>query len=162
MNLTVQIFHSGQWHDAAILTLPQPELGRRGPARLGYETDYAIEWMLRDDEHACSLALPVELMINHDSDRWFGVLDDIIPSGAARRYWVSHLGLGKTTAGQQDCELLQRGTIAPVGNLRIKEAVPQLPAGSRLHQLRFTVHDVVERHTDFLERRGDRCWRRSP
>ena len=32
-------------------------------------TDYAIDWMGRDDEHACSLNLPVELMLlyRHDS-----------------------------------------------------------------------------------------------
>lgn len=151
INLTIQIFHRGAWHDAAELTLKQPQLGRGGPVRLGYEFDYALQWLQRDDEYACSLALPIELMIPHDSPTWFGFLDDIMPAGAARRYWVNQLGLGNTSPDKQDTELLCRGTIAPVGNLRIKESLPELPAGSGLKQRRFPMAEVVERNTDFLE-----------
>ncbi|PSJ48377.1 type II toxin-antitoxin system HipA family toxin [Zobellella taiwanensis] len=151
IKLTIQIFHQGAWHDAAELTLQQPQLGRSGPARLGYDFDYALEWLQRDDEHACSLVLPIELMVPHDSPTWFGFLDDIMPAGAARRYWVNQLGLSNATPERQDTELLCRGTIAPVGNLRIKEALPELPAGSTLRQRRFAIQEVVERNTDFLE-----------
>lgn len=151
MPLTIQIFHHGQWHDAAELTLADPPLGRQGAAQLGYETGYAIAWMSRDDEHACSLRLPVELMLVYRATPWFGFLDDIMPSGASRRYWVARLGLADLPAREQDYELLRHGTIAPVGNLRIKESLPALPAESRLRNLRFPLLDVVERHTDFLE-----------
>lgn len=151
MPLTLQTFHNGHWHDAAELFLDVPDQGRQGAARLGYETGYAVEWMGRDDEHACSLRLPVELMETYRSPHWFGFLDDIMPSGASRRYWVSQLGLEGQAAARQDYALLHHGTIAPVGNLRIKEALPERPAGSRLTQLRFPLEDVVERHTDFLE-----------
>ena len=149
--LTIQIFLEGKWQDAAELSIKQPQLGRGGPVRLGYEFDYALKYQYRDDEHACSLTLPVELMIPHDATTWFGFLDDIMPAGAARRYWVNQLGLSHASLQWQDTELLRHGTIAPVGNLRIKESLPALPAGSTLKQRRFAIADVVERNTDFLE-----------
>ncbi|KAA0014631.1 type II toxin-antitoxin system HipA family toxin [Billgrantia pellis] len=151
MRLTLQIYWDDTWHDAALLDIPKPALGTNGPARLGYIQAYALEWLGRDDEHACSLTLPVELMLKHDASRWFGFLEDIMPAGASRRYWVNHLGLQALSPGEQDSELLRHGTIAPVGNLRIKEAVPERPTRSRLEQHRFSLEDVVERHTDFLE-----------
>ena len=151
MSLTIQLFHHGQWHDAAELQIDDPKAGRRGTIALGYSTDYAIDWMGRDDEHACSLNLPVELMLLYRRTNWFAMLDDIMPSGASRRYWVNRQGLQSLPPHEQDHALLAQGTIAPVGNLRIKQALPQLPTGSQLKHHRFTLDDVVERHTDFLE-----------
>lgn len=151
MHLTLQIYLYHHWRDAAQLEVPQPDRGTHGPARLGYLQEYALEWMLRDDEHACSLTLPVELMMKHHGKRWFGFLEDIMPAGASRRYWVSALGLQGLPPGQQDSELLRHATIAPVGNLRIKEAVPERASGSQLHIRRFTREDVIDRHGDFLE-----------
>ncbi|MBB3190007.1 type II toxin-antitoxin system HipA family toxin [Halomonas cerina] len=149
MHLTIQIHLGGEWQDAARLELPDPERGIQGPARLGYLQDYALEWMFRDDEHACSLMLPVELMLTHHGERWFGFLEDIMPAGAGRRYWVQHLGLQALSSAEQDAPLLRHGTIAPVGNLRLREAVPAHTAS--LGTRRFPMVDVIERHTDFLE-----------
>lgn len=151
MTLTLQIFHGGRWQDAATLVFPSPEAGRGGPMQLEYEQRYALEWQFHDDAHACSLVLPVDLMSVYRSSRWFGFLDDIMPAGASRRYWVSKLDLGHLPELQQDYMLLRHGTIAPVGNLRIKESLPELPEASILGKIRFGVSDVVERHTDFLE-----------
>ncbi len=150
-SLTIQLFHGARWHDAATLRIEQPELGRHGSVALGYDSDYALQWLERDDEHACSLILPVELMLPHRAQRWFGFLDDIMPSGAARRYWVDQLGLQGLRGDRQDFELLRQGTIAPVGNLRIRESLEGLPGHHAVRARRFTVDDVVERHTDFLE-----------
>ena len=151
MQLTIQLYLDQAWQDIAQLEISQPELGVRGPIALTYLQHHALEWMFHDDEYACSLTLPVELMLKYRNQRWFGFLEDIMPAGASRRYWITHLGLQDAPAGEQDSALLQHGTIAPVGNLRIKEAVPKRLAGSRLEQRRFTLQDVVERHTDFLE-----------
>ncbi len=117
---------------------------------MGYLTEYALDWLDRDDEHACSLQLPVELMNTHQLPRWFAFLDDIMPAGASRRYWVTQLGIAALTEAQQDYALLAKGAIAPVGNLRIKEALPERPAGSTLAQQRFSLRDVVDRDSDFL------------
>ncbi|MEN0037310.1 MAG: HipA domain-containing protein [Cellvibrio sp.] len=152
MQLTLQTYLQGQWHDAAQLTLPEPDQGRTSESLLGYHPQaYALKYMGRDDLAACSLRFPVDLMQTYRSKPWFGFLDDIMPAGASRRYWVSHLGIGHLSPGQQDAQLLARGTIAPVGNLRIKEALPVMPASSKLAHMRFALADVVERQNDFLE-----------
>lgn len=46
---------------------------------------------------------------------------------------------------------MEQGTIAPVGNLRIKEAIPLRSPESTLHLLQFTVADVANRNAEFLE-----------
>ncbi len=151
MQLTIQMLLNHRWVDAATLTLADPSLGASSPARLGYELNYAVEWMGAVDHHACSLTLPVELMLEYQSPHWFRFLDDIIPSGAARGYWLRYLGLQNAPVALQDVTLLEKGTIAPVGNLRIKEAVPYRVDGSTLHLRRFAEQLVIERDTDFLE-----------
>ena len=149
--LTLQLLIGTHWFDAATLTLTQPADGSASPTQLGYELDYALQWLDKDDEHACSLTLPVQLMMQHEAPQWFRFLDDIAPSGAARRHWVSFLGLQNASPAVQDMALLEQGTIAPVGNLRIKESLPERAEGSTLQQRRFSVEDVVERNSDFLE-----------
>jgi serine/threonine-protein kinase HipA len=151
MRLTLQIHFGRVWHDAAEISLQDPERGVHGPSRLRYATDYAVEWMFHDERHAASLVLPVELMLTHESPRWFGFLEDIMPAGASRRFWVDFLGIHHLSTGRQDAELLARGTIAPVGNLRIKEAVPDNSLRDSLGERRFPVKSVVERDIDFLE-----------
>ncbi|PNM26724.1 type II toxin-antitoxin system HipA family toxin [Yersinia enterocolitica] len=149
--LTIQIFNHGLWHDAAELTFTEPARGRQGAAVLGYDGDYAIEWMYRDDEFSCSINLPVELAHTYSSKHWFAFIDDIMPAGASRRYWVNQLGLQSMSASEQDYILLKTGTIAPVGNMRIKDAIPELHPDSQLNHIRFTLQDVVERDSSFLE-----------
>ncbi|MEQ5802042.1 HipA domain-containing protein [Halomonas sp. H10-9-1] len=90
-------------------------------------------------------------MLTHEAPRWFGFLEDIMPAGASRRFWVDYLGIHHLSTGRQDAELLARGTIAPVGNLRIKEAVPDERLRDSLGERRFPVQSVVERDVDFLE-----------
>lgn len=109
--LTIQAFHHGQRHDAAELVIEYPAQGRRGPARLGYITDYALQWLDCDDVHACSLRLPIELMNTHQSPRWFAFLDDIMPSGASRRYWVTQLGINAVGLNYLDAKLRRWGLV---------------------------------------------------
>jgi len=151
LKLTLQIHCDEAWHDAAQVSLPDPERGSYGVSRLRYDSDYAVEWMFHDDWHAASLVLPVELMLTHESPRWFGFLEDIMPAGASRRFWVDYLGIQHLSTGRQDAELLARGTIAPVGNLRIKEAVPDDSLRDTLEERRFPAQSVMERDVDFLE-----------
>ena len=150
-SLTVQIFHSGQWHDAAKLDVLQPEIGLSGPVALEYLDDYALAQLDRDDLYACSLRLPVQLMLPHRNPHWFGFLQDIMPAGSSRQYWVNQLSLGHLPQNQQDFPLLQQGTISPVGNLRVKESVASLQNSDALEQVRFSVTEVADRQNDFLE-----------
>ena len=149
--LTLQALLNTQWLDIATLTLLQPQLGVAGACELEYELDYALQHLEQRDEHACSLSLPVQLLIKHESKSWFGFLDDIVPSGAARRYWVNYLDLQRLPQAKQDSILLEKGGIAPVGNLRIKDALEPLNPDSTLHLRYFTVADVADRNIDFLE-----------
>lgn len=112
---------------------------------------YALENLGQDSLAACSLRLPVDLMQTYRAKPWFSFLDDIMPAGASRRYWVNQLGIGHLSTHQQDTQLLAHGTIAPVGNWRVKESLPAIPATSQLAAMRFTLADVVDRHSDFLE-----------
>ena len=64
---------------------------------------------------------------------------------------MNYLGLHDLPVGQQDAELLARGTIAPVGNLRIKQSVPDHSVKKAIEERRFPLQSVVERQVDFLE-----------
>ncbi|APR70307.1 MULTISPECIES: type II toxin-antitoxin system HipA family toxin [Acinetobacter] len=149
--LTIQALLDQNWLDIAELKLLEPKLGSASASELVYELEYAIQNLDKRDEHACSLSLPVQILINHESSSWFGFLDDIVPSGAARRYWVNFLGLQRLTYAEQDSILLEKGGIAPVGNLRIKEALPPINPDSTLHLRYFSQNDVADRNVDFLE-----------
>ncbi|MCF1437265.1 MAG: HipA domain-containing protein [Shewanella sp.] len=149
--LTIQIYSDGVWVDAATIEMPVPEAGRVGEAVLSYDAPYVLNWLDTPAEitMATSLTLPLELFAPYSSNSWFAFLDDIMPSGASRKYWINYLGLGNATPQAQDYELLKKGTIAPIGNMRIKESLDGLYKGGE--QLRFSINDVAERNADFLE-----------
>lgn len=152
MKLTLQLFHHRRWQDAAELEFAETERGRYGSVTMGYAgPGYALDWMGHDDQYAVGMNFPVDLMTTYRADHWFSFLDDIMPAGASRRYWVNHLNIAHLSPAEQDFALLSKGTIAPVGNSRIKEALPEAIAGSQLANMRFTVSDVVERDSDFMQ-----------
>lgn len=72
-----------------------------------------------------------------------------MPSGASRRYWLNYLDIADLTLDEQNFVLLKFGTIAPVGNLRVKESLPKRTAIA--DTLKFTVDDVRNRAADFLD-----------
>lgn len=102
---------------------------------------------------------------DHGQPGWLRFIDDIIPAGASRRYWINALDISELPVGQQNFLLLKFGTMSPVGNLRIKESVPEWNKFASTKT--FTVADVIDRAADFLimprKRRGggwcNRCWR---
>ena len=147
-NLTLQIFHHQQWHDAAELSFNADFVC----THLDYLNDYAfcqaengdfLCWE-KDDVYALGLNYPVNIMGYQNQP--FTFLDDIIPAGASRRYWIQHLGIARQPENQQNYELLKRGTIAPIGNVRIKQAVP--PEAATRH---FQAAEAINRQADFLE-----------
>lgn len=149
--LTVQLLADDGWRDAAILEIPRPAEGAVGPCLVEYDFDYAIDRMQavgpgERGRAAIACGFPVDTAA-HRCDHWPGFLDDIRPGGAARRWWVARLELGFLPEREQDVPLLEQGTIAPIGNLRIKEAVP---AGSG-PPVRFPIDAVAQRDHDFLD-----------
>lgn len=146
-HLTIQAFINGQWRDIALLSFPESAQGNYRRTSLDYEKDYALAELDKDDMHAVSLNHPVSLFF--DEPGWLCFLDDIMPSGASRRYWLKYLDIADLTIDEQNFVLLKYGTIAPVGNLRVKESLPVRSAIA--DKLTFTVDDVKERAADFLD-----------
>ena len=148
--LTIQAYINGQWSDIAQLSFPQSEQGNYRLTSLDYEQAYALAELDKDDLHAVSLNLPVSLFFD-DLGRpgWLRFLDDIMPSGASRRYWLKYLDIADLTLDEQNFVLLKFGTIAPVGNLRVKESLPERTVIA--DTLKFTVEDVKNRAADFLD-----------
>lgn len=70
--LTIQALLDQNWLDIAELKLLEPKLGSASASELVYELEYAIQNLDKRDEHACSLSLPVQILINHESSSWFG------------------------------------------------------------------------------------------
>lgn len=148
--LTLQAFLNNTWVDIANITFPGSEQNNYRLTELNYHSDYAIDNLDRDDNHAASLNHPVSLFFDGDDERgWLKFLDDIIPSGSSRRYWANYLDLEGLTADQQNFILLKHGTLSPVGNLRIKESLPEYnPLAEKIF---FTIEDVKNRAGDFLD-----------
>ena len=149
-SLTLQALLDEQWIDVAQLSFPNSEQGDWRLTELDYVSGYSIEYLDADDHHAVSINHPVSLFFDdHDSPGWLRFIDDIIPSGASRRYWINYLDLANLSVQQQDFILLKHGTISPVGHLRIKESLPEYHP--EVENIYFSISDVTTRATDFLE-----------
>ncbi|WP_286146053.1 phosphatidylinositol kinase [Shigella sp. FC1967] len=173
--ITLQAFIAQEWKDIAIIHFPEHDRALYASkyditypiTELEYETNYSVDYLYQDDNYAVSINHPVSLYFDDNgSPGWLKFLDDIMPSGASRRYWVQYLDIANLTIEQQNYELFYHGTISPIGNLRVKES---LPAPSSLNKdLVFTIDDVKNRASDFLDyaqRKGaaaggrNGCWR---
>ena len=149
-SLTIQAYLQSQWQDIAELTFTERTGQNEPDVQVQYKTDYAIEHLEQDDHHAVSLNHPVQLYFDDDDQPgWLRFLDDIIPSGAARRFWVDQLEISNSPLSEQNLILLEKAAIAPVGHLRIKQAVENQKEAMNPPQ--FTISDVVERNASFLE-----------
>lgn len=146
MKITLQVFHNQKWHDAAELKADTQSQN----VSLDYLKPYKIDFLFEQLETACSVNYPVEIFQTYQKQGWLGFIEDILPAGSSRRYWIRRLGLEGVARWKQDIILLQQATIAPIGNLRVKEAVPEKFADD-LQERRFSVSDVVEHNIDFLE-----------
>lgn len=143
--ITLQANVDGAWRDAARLEVYEAAAGRAGEGVLEYDEAYLVEYFADPRPLVrVSTRYPVELGPRLFS-RWPAFLDDIRPLGAARDWWKKRLGL--RGAREDDFTLLARATIAPIGNLRVKEAVPEKNAPPA----RFPRQAVIERDADFLE-----------
>lgn len=150
MPLTLQAFLENQWIDIASLSFPNEDDHSYTINELNYNTDYAVEHLAKDDHHAASLNQAVSLFFSDAGQpHWLKFLDDIMPSGASRRYWLKHLDIESLPVDYQNYILLKHGTISPIGNLRIKDSLPQY--NYLAQRLLFSIDDVKDRASDFLD-----------
>lgn len=142
--LTLQALIDGKWHSAASMEFPEEAAGDRGACHFEYDEPYLDAWVdqARHDTAACA-SLPLTWGPSFNRT-WPAFLDDLRPMGSARRWWLRRLNLPDTPSS--DLRLLREGTVAPVGNLRIAEAVPSTRETPR----RFPLEAVVEREHDFI------------
>lgn len=146
--LTLQIYHHGVWQDAAHLSFQQPDKGLDGRCNFAYLPDYLVEH-LDTLQTRLSLAASANLPLSWDAlhlEQAPAFLLDILPAGAARRFLLARLATQRPPDIHLDLYLLARYAAAPIGNLRIKEAVQK-----QLAHPGFSRQDVVQRDSTFLE-----------
>jgi serine/threonine-protein kinase HipA len=131
----------GAWHPCATLTPTTDHRSVRAPIRVRYEADYAIEHLGARDHRALSVRAPVNLAFR-TLPHWPSFLVDLLPQGAARKR------LDKNAATPlAPWELLERGAVNPVGNLRVHPGQPALPVAHP----GFTLQEMVERGDAFVD-----------
>lgn len=148
--LTLQVHHTGKWHDAMALAFSEPGQSLAGPCDFGYIAEYVKANPQAYDSlfsAAVSATLPVDFG-PHRLPHAPAFIYDIAPAGAAKRFLLRHIGREKPAAMGDDLYLLGRSTPAPIGNLRIKESYEQLDLTDPIG---FSREDVVARDQRFLE-----------
>lgn len=121
----------------------------KGPVRLTYLMPYIRHVAMYEaiDSWACSVNAPVSV-VPIDYPHWPSFLDDLLPAGKSRDWWLRFLNLGRQSLFEQNYGLLTQACMAPIGNLRIKESVRSL----RNSDVKaFSLSEVVELQHDFLE-----------
>lgn len=81
-----------------------------------------------------------------DTTSLWSWLSDIAPAGASRRYWLEALDIKQESEEKQQFLLLKHAAISPIGNLRIKDAVPE-----QVEVRLFDLDKAKDRQSDFLE-----------
>lgn len=152
MELTLQAYAEGAWRDAFTIILNEPQRGRSGGLRIRALSRYAADYFDMNGAYSYTSTVVVNPMDIHRYATWPAVLDDLMPTGYARSMWLQMLGLQHKPAEEQDIELLQKGVIAPVGNLRLKESVETVfgQQNTALETMRFPKDIALERDHDFL------------
>lgn len=145
--LTLQLFNQGRWWDAAELNFLGDDLS--SPVRLSYLSAYIRDAAKYDtvDSWACSVNAPVSIL-PVDYPGWPSLLDDLLPVGKSRDWWLNYLDVSRQSIFSQNFALLTHACTAPIGNLRIKESVA---LASGVNQKAFPLDAVVALQHDFLE-----------
>lgn len=145
--VTLQLFNQGQWWDAATLCFSDERLN--ASCSLYYEHEYIAKVASYEvkDCWACSVNAPISI-VPKDYPHWPALLDDILPVGKSRDWWLSYLNVSRSDEFKQNYALLTSACMSPVGNLRIKEAVP---TEANIDSRRFPIENVISLQYDFLE-----------
>lgn len=145
MKLTLQLFNDGEWCDTASLELSKTNHLK---ARISYHDDYCLN-KVSDygciDNRACSVNAPVEV-IPTDYEKWPALLDDLMPVGKSRTWWLKRLNASGESTLNQNIKLLENACGSPVGNLRVKNTDK-----SDTHIQYFNIDEVTSLQYDFLE-----------
>lgn len=121
----LELHVEGRWVLAAEVRCDDVAGGVRSSTRLEYDFDYLADATELDARYlrAVSCRYPVGYGV-HAEDVWPAFLLDVVPSGAARRYWEARLGV--PNAPSSDWAVLVAGGGNPPGNVRVQEASAEL------------------------------------
>lgn len=140
--MQLDIHLDGQWQPCATVTLEDvANASRRGRVCLRYEADYAIQQIGARDLRALTVRAPVDLAVR-TLPHWPSFLVDLLPQGAARKR-IERL----EPSGLTEWQLLERGGVNPVGNLR---AHPKSVPVERSHQ-GFALNEMTSRGDAFID-----------
>lgn len=149
MDCHIELFHEGQWLEAAQASFSDVVRSgfRANDCVFEYDLDYAFG----------STVLPVSLAIPVDADRhvlqaWPAFLYDLVPQGNGRKFLLDRLQLPDAPAS--DLPLLCAGAFNPIGRLRIREAVAYFDEHVDRHGLAadgFGLEELLARAPDFHE-----------
>lgn len=139
--MDLEIHRDGEWCACATVEPLGADRTAQGPVRVLYDPAYALANLDATDFRALSVRAPVNLATPH-FPAWPSILIDLLPQGAARKRL-------QTTADQvlTPWELLERGAVNPVGNLRVR---PDRPIPYMPHQ-GFTLGEMAVRGDEFVE-----------
>ncbi|CAM3755618.1 type II toxin-antitoxin system HipA family toxin [Rheinheimera salexigens] len=153
MKLTLQLFNDNQWHDAFDIVIESPELGKRSKVSLKPLLEYAKKYFDDKGSRSFTTETAVNLMDIKTYSSWPALFEDIMPMGYAQNQWLNMLNMQNSPTPEQDVALLRLGTIAPIGNMRIKESIEHALKDQvgQLVQMRFVKDKAIERDTDFLD-----------
>jgi serine/threonine-protein kinase HipA len=148
--LFIEIFHSGQWHKAAIFSAHGVTGTHFEESTLEYDIDYVVKYMdSNNTSHRVAINYPVNFERTTQKG-WPAFLLDILPSGPAREYWLDRLSLKDNDAAHWP--LLQCAAGNAPGNIRTASAAQYLEVIKEgiAHHPGFDRKDILEKKTDFL------------
>lgn len=141
--LTIQGFQGNGWQDIGEVILRAPHQGLLGSMSFSYNPTYVVQVggksLLSDsgfmDERAMGVNVPGKLSGFYDERVIAPVLRDIIPHGFARQFLLEQWGLQRDPGPALDYRLLSQACVAPIGNLRVKEAAEQFSETVSLNEV---------------------------
>lgn len=147
-SIQIQVHLGGAWHAAAELTVLDTAAGFRGQSRFAYLDDYIVEHAAdlgTSDARAVSERHPLAFEV-WSQPAWPAFALDIVPSGAARRWWRARLGSDAISEGELDWVLLREHTVAPIGHMRVSRAEAEIVTA-----IPFSKDEVCRRSVAFLD-----------
>ncbi|MFC0253360.1 type II toxin-antitoxin system HipA family toxin [Massilia consociata] len=149
MDCHIEIFHEGEWLEAAQASFS--DVVRNGFRANNCVFEYDLDYAFGGTPLPVSLALPVDAN-RHVLQAWPAFLYDLVPQGNGRRFLLDRLQLPDAQAS--DLPLLCAGAFNPIGRLRIREAVHYFEQHVERHGLAaggFAFDELLARAPDFHE-----------
>jgi serine/threonine-protein kinase HipA len=145
---SIDLYRAGAWHNVGAVTVADSGVGVRASGRFEYDLDYLDRFpdLGASDARAVSCRYPVGYE-PFEEGHWPPFLLDLIPSGAARRYWEARFALPNTESS--DWDVLLSGAANPPGNLRVANALDHFDHPSS--HPGFPRSDILDRAADFIE-----------